>query len=33
MKFSFESAPNTNIFKQAIVKCLNENKQLILVKN
>ena len=32
MKFSFESAPNTNIFKQAIVKCLNENKQLIFSK-
>jgi hypothetical protein len=32
MKFSFESASNTNIFKQAIVKCLNENKQLIFSK-
>ena len=28
MKFSFESSPNTNIFKQAIVKSINENKQL-----
>ena len=29
MKFSFESSPNTNIFKQAIVKSINENKQLV----
>ena len=29
MKFSAETPPNTNIFKQAIIKSLNENKQLI----
>ena len=29
MKFTFETPPNSNIFKQAIIKSLNENKQLI----
>ena len=32
MKFSIETPPNTNIFKQAIIKSLNENKQLIFSK-
>ena len=32
MKFSFETPPNSNIFKQAIIKSLNENKQLIFSK-
>lgn len=32
MKFSFESPPNSNIFKQAIVKSINENKQLVFSK-
>lgn len=32
MKFSIETSPNTNIFKQAIIKSLNENKQLIFSK-
>ena len=32
MKFSAETPPNTNIFKQAIIKSLNENKQLIFSK-
>ena len=29
MKFSTETPPNTNIFKQAIIKSINENKQLV----
>ena len=29
MKFSSETPPNTNIFKQAIIKSINENKQLV----
>jgi len=32
MKFSIETPPNSNIFKQAIIKSLNENKQLIFSK-
>ena len=32
MKFSFEAPSNSNIFKQAIIKSLNENKQLIFSK-
>jgi len=32
MKFSFETPPNSNIFKQAIIKSINENKQLIFSK-
>ena len=32
MKFSTQTPPNTNIFKQAIIKSLNENKQLIFSK-
>jgi len=32
MKFSIETPPNTNLFKQAIIKSLNENKQLIFSK-
>ena len=32
MKFSIETPPNTNIFKQTIIKSLNENKQLIFSK-
>ena len=32
MKFSTPTFPNTNIFKQAIIKSLNENKQLIFSK-
>ena len=29
MKFSTETPPNTNIFKQAIIKSISENKQLV----
>ena len=29
MKFSSETPPNTNIFKKAIIKSINENKQLV----
>ena len=32
MKFSTETPPNSNIFKQAIMKSINENKQLIFSK-
>ena len=32
MKFSTSTPPNTNIFKQAIIKSLNENKQLVFSK-
>ena len=32
MKFSIDTSPNTNIFKQTIIKSLNENKQLIFSK-
>ena len=32
MKFSTETPQNTNIFKQAIIKSLNENKQLVFSK-
>lgn len=32
MKYSASSPPNTNIFKQAIIKSLNENKQLVFSK-
>ena len=32
MKYSANSPPNTNIFKQAIIKSLNENKQLVFSK-
>ena len=32
MKFSTETPPNTNIFKQTIIKSLNENKQLVFSK-
>ena len=32
MKFSTETPPNSNIFKQAIIKSINENKQLIFSK-
>ena len=32
MKFSTETLPNSNIFKQAIMKSINENKQLIFSK-
>ena len=32
MKFSTEIPPNSNIFKQAIMKSINENKQLIFSK-
>ena len=32
MKFSTETPSNTNIFKQAIIKSLNENKQLVFSK-
>ena len=32
MKFSTQTPPNTNLFKQAIIKSLNENKQLIFSK-
>ena len=32
MKFSTETPPNTNIFKQAIIKSLNDNKQLVFSK-
>ena len=32
MKYSAETPPNSNIFKQAIIKSLNENKQLIFSK-
>ena len=32
MKFSSSTPPNTNIFKQAIIKSLNENKQLVFSK-
>ena len=32
MKLSIETPPNTNIFKQGIIKSLNENKQLIFSK-
>ena len=32
MKFSTQTPPNTNIFKQAIIKSLNENKQLVFSK-
>ena len=32
MKFSSSTPPNTNIFKQAIIKPLNENKQLVFSK-
>ena len=32
MKFSAETPPNSNIFKQAIMKSINENKQLIFSK-
>ena len=32
MKISIETPPNSNIFKQAIIKSLNENKQLIFSK-
>ena len=32
MKFSSSTPPKTNIFKQAIIKPLNENKQLVFSK-
>ena len=32
MKFSSSTPPKTNIFKQAIIKSLNENKQLVFSK-
>ena len=32
MKFSTETTPNSNIFKQAIMKSINENKQIIFSK-
>ena len=32
MKLSSQTPPNTNLFKQAIIKSLNENKQLIFSK-
>ena len=32
MKFSFTSSPNTNPFKQSILKSINENKQLVFSK-
>ena len=32
MKFSTGTPPNTNIFKQTIIKPLNENKQLVFSK-
>ena len=32
MKFSTETPPNSNIFKQAIMKSINENKQIIFSK-
>ena len=32
MSFSFQSTPNTNLFKQTIIKAINSNKQLVFSK-